>query len=104
MEISTGSSDGLELLSTKWRNPATPTIAAQADATTKLVQAGVLPADSAVTLELMGFDQTTIDRIVADRRRSAVSSLVSGIGQRLDAAQADPNVAATAAARGSGDA
>ena len=104
VEIATGSADGLELLSTKWRNPATPTLAAQADATTKLVAAGVLPPDSAVTLELMGFDQTTIDRITADRRRSAVSSLVSGIGQRLDAAQADPNVVATAAARGSGGA
>lgn len=77
VEISQGSTDGLELLSTKWRNPATPTIAAQADATSKLVAAGVLPADSAVTLELMGFDQTTIDRIVADRRRSTA-------GARLD--------------------
>lgn len=56
-----------------------------------------------MTLELMGFDQTTIDRIVADRRRSAVSSLVQGIGQRLDAAQADPEVVDVAAARGSGD-
>jgi len=104
VEIATGSADGLELLSTKWRNPATPTLAAQADATTKLVAAGVLPPDSAVTLELMGFDQTTIDRITADRRRSAVSSLVAGIGQRLDAAQADPAVVATAAARGAGGA
>jgi len=104
VEIATGSTEGLELLSTKWRNPATPTIASQADATSKLVAAGVLPPDSAVTLELMGFDQTTIDRIVADRRRSAVSSLVQGIGQRLDAAQANPDVVAAAAVRGSGDA
>lgn len=70
VEIANGSSEGLELLSTKWRNPATPTLASQADATTKLVAAGVLPPDSAVTLELMGFDQTTIDRIIADRRRA----------------------------------
>ncbi len=78
VEIASGSNEGLELLSTKWRNPATPTIASQADATSKLVAAGVLPADSAVTLELMGFDQTTIDRIVADRRRA-------NAGNRLDA-------------------
>lgn len=76
VEIREGSSEGLELLSTKWRNPATPTMASQADATSKLVAAGVLPPDSAVTLELMGFDQTTIDRIVADRRRA-------GAGDRL---------------------
>lgn len=103
VEISEGSSEGLELLSAKWRNPATPTMASQADATSKLVAAGVLPADSDVTLELMGFDQVTIDRIVAHRRRSAVSSLVQGIGQRLDAAQADPAIAEVAAVRGSGD-
>ena len=78
VEIATGSSDGLELLSTKWRNPATPTLASQADAASKLVAAGVLPPDSAVTLELMGFDQTTIDRITADRRRASA-------GNRLDA-------------------
>jgi hypothetical protein len=84
VEIATGSAEGLELLSTKWRNPATPTIASQADATSKLVAAGVLPADSAVTLELMGFDQTTIDRIVADRRRAEAGSRLQ---QVLDAAR-----------------
>ena len=38
-------------------NPATPTVAAQVDATVKLVQAGVLPADSDVTLEMAGFTE-----------------------------------------------
>lgn len=103
VEIATGSAEGLELLSTKWRDPATPTKSSIADAVTKLVQVGVLPPDSAVTLEMMGFDQVTIDRIMADRRRSAVSTLVSGIGARLDAAQADPAVQAAAAERGTGD-
>jgi hypothetical protein len=78
VEIREGSSEGLELLTTKWRDPATPTKAAAADAVMKLVGAGVLPADSAVTLEQLGFDQTTIDRIAADRRRAAA-------GSRLDA-------------------
>jgi len=78
VEISEGSPDGLELLSTKWRDPATPTKASQADAISKLVTAGVLPADSSVTLELMGFDQVTIDRVMADRRRASA-------GNRLDA-------------------
>ena len=78
VEIRTGSAEGLELLTTKWRDPATPTKAAAADAVMKLVTAGVLPPDSAVTLEQLGFDQTTIDRIVADRRRATV-------GARLDA-------------------
>jgi hypothetical protein len=100
VEIVEGSSEGLELLTTKWRDPATPTKSAAADAVMKLVTAGVLPADSAVTLEQLGFDQTTIDRIVADRRRAAVSTLVSGIGDRLGAATADPIVQETAAERG----
>lgn len=77
VEIAAGESDGLELLTTKWRDPATPTKAAAADAVMKLVTAGVLPPDSAVTLEQLGFDQTTIDRIVADRRRSRASAALS---------------------------
>ena len=78
VEITEGTSEGLELLTTKWRDPATPTKSAAADAVMKLVTAGVLPADSAVTLEQLGFDQTTIDRIVADRRRATA-------GARMDA-------------------
>lgn len=77
VEIRDGSSEGLELLTTKWRDPATPTKAAAADAVMKLVTAGVLPPDSAVTLEQLGFDQTTIDRIVADRRRSRAAASLS---------------------------
>jgi hypothetical protein len=96
VEITEGSADGLELLSTKWRNPATPTMASQADATSKLVAAGVLPADSDVTLELMGFDQVTIDRIVAHRRRSQAGDRLT---QLVQAAQQTPqevvDVAAT---------
>jgi hypothetical protein len=79
VQITQGSSEGLELLSTKWRNPATPTLAAQADATTKLVQVGVLPADSDVTLELMGFDQVTIDRIVAHRSRAQAADRLASV-------------------------
>jgi hypothetical protein len=77
VEIIDGDTEGLELLTTKWRDPATPTASASADAVMKLVSAGVLPPDSAVTLERLGFDQTTIDRIVADRRRSRASAALS---------------------------
>jgi hypothetical protein len=76
VQITDGSTEGLELLSTKWRDPSTPTKAAQADAVTKLVQAGVLPPDADVTLEMMGFDQVTIDRVVEHRKRA-------GAGDRL---------------------
>lgn len=84
VQIVGGSADGLELLTTKWRDPATPTKAAAADAVMKLVTAGVLPADSAVTLEQLGFDQTTIDRIVADRRRAQAGERLAAL---IDAAK-----------------
>lgn len=59
----------------KWRNPATPSQAERADAMTK--QIGVLPwlADSEVALEELGYDQTDIERILADKRRAGASNL-----------------------------
>lgn len=62
--------DGLRGLRTKWRNPATPSIVSASDALTK--QAAVLPwiADSEVALELLGYDDATITRLLADKRRS----------------------------------
>ncbi|MFJ3950318.1 phage portal protein [Streptomyces libani] len=68
-------------IETVWRNPATPTVAAQADATVKLVQAGILPADSDVTLEMAGLSEGQRQRVRADRRRSGAAT--SG-GQLLD--------------------
>lgn len=62
--------DEFRRLSAKWRNPATPSRAAAADAAVKLVSQGILPADSDVTLEQIGFDEPTIRRIQADRRKS----------------------------------
>lgn len=57
-----------------WRDAATPTRAAAADATTKLVQAGVLPADSSVTWDLLGLSPDQQKRLATDlaRRRAEV--------------------------------
>jgi hypothetical protein len=95
--------DELKRMRAKFRDASTGTKAAASQAVVEQVKNGILPPDSEVTLEALGYDDVTIQRIVADRRRSAVSSLVQGIGQRLDAAQADPAVLAAAAERGSGD-
>jgi hypothetical protein len=84
VEISEGTSGGLELLSAKWRDPSTPTKASAAAAIRDLVDSGVLPADADVTLELMGFDQVTIDRVVAHRRRSQAGDRLQ---QLVDAAR-----------------
>lgn len=88
------------LLSAKWRNPRYESKAAAGDFLMKMVQVGVLPPDSEVVLEQLGFDQLTIDRVVADRRRSAVSQLVAGIQGRLNAAEQSPEVLDQAAERG----
>ncbi|MFJ6073699.1 phage portal protein [Streptomyces sp. NPDC093065] len=58
-------------IDTVWRNPATPTIAAQTDAAVKLVQAGIIPADGDVVLEMAGFTEDQRKRVQAERRRSA---------------------------------
>jgi hypothetical protein len=72
-----------------WRNPATPTVAAQADATVKLVQAGILPADSDVALEMAGLTENQRQRVTADRLRARGTSVLdrlAALGSTADAA------------------
>jgi hypothetical protein len=82
----------LRRLEAAYRDPSKPTRAAQVQNAVQLVAAGLIPADSDVALEMAGFDDITIQRIQADRRRSQVSQLVSGIQERMAAAQQDPTV------------
>ena len=63
--------DKTRRIETVWRNPATPTIAAQVDATVKLVSQGILPADSDVALEMAGLTENQRKRVRADRQRAA---------------------------------
>jgi hypothetical protein len=48
-----GSDGSVQAVSCQWRNPSTPSRAAAADAAVKLVQAGILPADSDVTYDML---------------------------------------------------
>lgn len=75
--------DKAKRIETVFRNPATPTVAAQVDATVKLVQAGVLPADSDVTLEMAGFTEAQRQRIIVDRRRTAGRAGSTALMDRL---------------------
>ncbi|MEU0937582.1 phage portal protein [Embleya sp. NPDC005971] len=70
-------------IETVWRNPATPTVAASTDAAVKLVQAGVLPPDSDVVLEMVGLTQSQQQRVRADRRRRGASLLLEQLGRDL---------------------
>ena len=65
----------------KWRDASAPTKAAQAANVKDLVEAGVLPATSEVTLELLGFDSTTIQRLKADHQASQSQALLTAIAQ-----------------------
>jgi hypothetical protein len=68
--------DKTRRIETVWRNPATPTVAAQADATVKLVQAGIIPADSDVAMEMAGLTEGQRERVRADRVRARGSSVL----------------------------
>lgn len=71
--------DALVGLRAKWRNPATPTKGEASKAVVEQVQAGILPPDSEVTLEQLGYDDVTIQRIVADRRRAAAGARIQSL-------------------------
>ena len=64
-----------------WRNPATPTIAAQVDAVAKLVQTGILPAESDVALEMAGLTEEQRQRVASERRRAAGGSVLERLAQ-----------------------
>ncbi len=66
-------------LRAKWRSASTPSRSAAADATLKLIQAFPWMAESEVALEQVGFDQTTIDRLMADKRRAGGSAALRAI-------------------------
>lgn len=74
----------LSKLTAVWRDAATPTKAATADATVKYVAAGILPPQSEVTWEMMGLDATTRARLAADVRRARAQELVTGLRTAAD--------------------
>lgn len=88
------------LLRVKWRDASTPTRAAAADATLKITQAGVIPPESEIILEDLGYDEVDIARIRADRRTSGVRDLATVLRDRAaEARAADPQAAAAVARR-----
>lgn len=89
--------DELRLLRPKWRDPAKMTKAAAAQAVMMQITSGVLPADSEVALEQLGYDDVTIQRIVSDRRRSQAGDRLSQLvaaAQQANAPKAEPAPAA----------
>ncbi|MGQ4548293.1 phage portal protein [Dermabacteraceae bacterium P13077] len=77
----------LRRMKAHFRDPATPTMAARAQAVTAQVQAGVLPAASEVTYELLGYDRITVDRLMQESRQAANERVLSDLVQRDPAAR-----------------
>ena len=56
-------------MSSQWRNPATPSRAAAADAAVKLVGANILPADSDVTYDMLDLSDRQRQTLRMEQRR-----------------------------------
>lgn len=69
-------SDGAVSVRTQWRNPATPSRAAAADAAVKLVGAGILPPDSDVTYDMLDLSDEQRRTLRMERRRAAAQAYV----------------------------
>lgn len=68
----------------KWRDASTPTRAATTDAIVKLVQAGILPANSDVTYDLLGFTDQQRGRLAAE---AAQGGAMDALLRELNSAQ-----------------
>jgi len=90
--------DEWRTLRAKWRNPATMSQASAGDFVVKLLQAYPELKNSAVGLEMMGWDETTVARAMADMQRAQLGTRVDGI---INASRqvTDPNVIALASKR-----
>jgi len=69
-------------IETVWRNAATPTVAAQTDAAVKLVQAGILPPESDVVLDMVGLSHGQRRRVTAERRRAQGRDMIRSLTQQ----------------------
>ena len=76
----------------KWRDPATPTRSAAADEATKLVGAGILPPDSSVTYDRLGFSPAEQRQLASDKRRAAARQTLTALTAAAQAATTEEDV------------
>lgn len=69
----------LAALRGNWLNAATPSIVSASDAVVKQVTAFPWMSDSEVPLEALGYDEGTIARLMADKRRAQGSSALAAL-------------------------
>lgn len=92
IELATGEETPLNGLQARWKDASTPTKSAQAQAVMTLVQAGVLPARSEVTYELLGYDATTINRLMAEKARMESDEMFKALSQLAPRGQQLPKI------------
>ncbi|AOP55059.1 phage portal protein [Brevibacterium aurantiacum] len=83
--IQTGADPASVDVGVKWADPSTRSTAQEADAVTKLVQAGILPAS--IALERLGYDADEITAIEAAKDREAARASIADVQARADLAQ-----------------
>ena len=77
-----------------WRDAATPTRAASADAAIKLIQSGVLLPDSEVTYNMLGFSDSDKQQLKTEKASASASQLVANLAQAAAAASNPPAMGA----------
>lgn len=82
----------------KWRDASTPSRAQATDAVTKQIAAGVLDPQDEVTWELLGYDETTIERLKAAQRRRRAEA-IGTLAERAEAARQESPIVADFASR-----
>lgn len=94
----------LRRLRVHWRNPARMSQASAADAALKTMQTFEWLKETAVGLELAGFDETTVERAMAElRQQRSRSGITDRLRQAAIEASSDPKVVDLASRRGSED-
>ena len=74
---------------TLWRDAGTANQQAVSQAVTTLVGAGILPAQSRVTWEMLGLDDATIERLEDDIRQDGTNQLLRRLAEQTQAPAAD---------------
>ncbi|KAB1947662.1 phage portal protein [Brevibacterium linens] len=85
LAVESGADPALFDVGVKWADPSTRSAAQEADAVTKLAQAGILPAS--IALERLGYDSDEIARIEAAKDREAARASIADVQARADLAR-----------------
>jgi hypothetical protein len=89
-------------VSSQWRNPATPSRAAAADAAVKLVGANILPADSDVTYDMLDLSDRQRQTLRREQRAKRAQQALDRIDQTITQQQGADNANSQPAAEDTG--